>query len=324
MAPAAYDIEYVIDGRNQRVGKKVNGALVQGFLYGDQLEPVAELDGSGNLVARFVYGSKAHVPDYMVKAGITYRLVSDHLGSVRLVVNTTNGSIAQRLDYDEFGKVTNDTSAGLQPFAFAGGIYDPHTKLTLFGARDYDAETSRWAAKDPIGFKGGDTNLFAYVVSDPINAIDPKGTVVGNLVGAGLGAVSGGIGGYITGGWQGAVAGGLIGGAVGFFIPQSSGIAGAAAGSFVASILGQQAGAYVKQGEFLGAGEMNYGAAAGSAIGGACGRVLGTAAGSLFPGRIGPVVGSDLYSSSMQYAAQVSGTAVGEGLGSGVGEQALQ
>jgi len=140
----------VIDGRNRRVGKKVNGALVQGFLYGNQLEPIAEVDGSGNLVARFVYGSKPHAPDYMVKAGVTYRIVSDYLGSVRLVVNTTDGSIAQRMDYDEFGVVTNNTSPGFQPFGFAGGIYDQHTRLTRFGARDYDAETGRWTAKDPI------------------------------------------------------------------------------------------------------------------------------------------------------------------------------
>ena len=47
-------IEYVIDGRNRRIGKKVNGVLVQGFLYSDQLNPVAELDGSGNVVSRFI------------------------------------------------------------------------------------------------------------------------------------------------------------------------------------------------------------------------------------------------------------------------------
>ena len=39
-------------------GKTVNGSLVQGFLYENQLEPVAELDGSGNLIARFVYGNR--------------------------------------------------------------------------------------------------------------------------------------------------------------------------------------------------------------------------------------------------------------------------
>ena len=44
-----------------------------------------------------------------------------------------------------------------------------------FGARDYDAETGRWTTKDPIGFRGGDTNLYAYVENDPVNWRDPWG-----------------------------------------------------------------------------------------------------------------------------------------------------
>jgi hypothetical protein len=79
----ATQIDYVVDGANRRIGKKVGGALVQGFLYGDALNPVAELDGTGTVVARFVYGSKPNVPDYMVKGGTTYRIISDHLGSRR-------------------------------------------------------------------------------------------------------------------------------------------------------------------------------------------------------------------------------------------------
>jgi RHS repeat-associated protein len=90
-------------------------------------------------------------------------------------VNIADGSIAQKLDYDVWGKVTNDTNPGFQPFGFAGGIYDLHTHLVRFGARDYDAETGRWTAKDPIRFKGRDSNLYGYVLSDPINWIDPMG-----------------------------------------------------------------------------------------------------------------------------------------------------
>jgi hypothetical protein len=56
-------ITYVIDAQNRRIGKKVNGALVKAWLYQDQLEPVAELDGAGNSVARFVYGSRPNIPD---------------------------------------------------------------------------------------------------------------------------------------------------------------------------------------------------------------------------------------------------------------------
>ena len=187
-------IEYVIDGSNRRIGKKVNGLLVQGFLYGDPLNPVAELDGLGNVVSRFVYGVKPNVPDYVELGGVTYRIVSDHLGSVRIVVDSTTGAIAQRIDYDEFGNVTQDTNPGFQPFGFAGGIYDTDTNLSRFGARDYDPELGRWTAKDPIRFEGGDPNLFGYTLSDPVNLIDSTGegpVVAGVCVGAAI--VGGGL-----------------------------------------------------------------------------------------------------------------------------------
>jgi RHS repeat-associated protein len=158
-----------------RVGKKVNGTLTQGFLYRDQLNPIAELDGAGNIVSRFVYGSKGNVPDYMVKEGVSYRILSDHLGSPRLVVNSATGEVVQRMDFNEFGNVIQDTNPGFQPFGFAGGIYDLHTGLVRFGARDYDAVTGRWTAKDPIGFGGGDSNLYAYVLGDPVNFVDVDG-----------------------------------------------------------------------------------------------------------------------------------------------------
>ena len=69
--PDGRKLDYVIDGQNRRIGKKVDGVLKQGFLWQDQLKPIAELDGSGNLVARFVYANHANVPDYMVKVGET-------------------------------------------------------------------------------------------------------------------------------------------------------------------------------------------------------------------------------------------------------------
>jgi RHS repeat-associated protein len=173
--PNGNQIEYVIDGRNRRIGKKVNGVLIQAFLYQGSLNPIAELDGDGNVVSQFVYGSKANVPDYMVKGGKTYRILSNHLGSPKLVVNISDGSIVQMMDYDAFGNIVEDSNPGFQPFGFAGGIYDLDTKLTRFGARDYDARIGRWTAKDPILFAGGNTNLYGYVKNDPVNYIDVSG-----------------------------------------------------------------------------------------------------------------------------------------------------
>ena len=173
--PNATQLTYLVDGLNRRVGKRVNGVLVQGFLYQGGFSPIAELDGSGNVVSRFVYGARGNVPEYLIKAGQTYRIVSDHLGSPRLVVNVATGQVAQRLDYDAWGQVVQDTAPGFQPFGFAGGLYDKDTGLVRFGLRDYDASNGRWTNKDPIGFNAGDGNLYAYVHNDPVNFIDPTG-----------------------------------------------------------------------------------------------------------------------------------------------------
>ncbi len=72
-------------------------------------------------------------------------------------------------------KLETASSTRFQPFGFAGCLYDVDTKLCHFGAREYDASIGRWLTKDPILFAGGDTNLYGYVVQDPINLIDPSG-----------------------------------------------------------------------------------------------------------------------------------------------------
>ena len=173
--PSGKAISYVVDAENRRVGKLVDGTLVEGFLY-DGGRIVAQLDWRNAVVSQFIYASSATSPDYMVSWGVMYRIFSDERGSPRLVVNASTGVIAEQISYDEFGNVLGDTNPGFLPFGFAGGLYDQDTKLVRFGARDYDPSTGRWTAKDPIGFNGGDTNLYGYVIADPINLLDPGGT----------------------------------------------------------------------------------------------------------------------------------------------------
>lgn len=168
-------IEYLVDAVNRRVGKKVDGTLSRGWIYADGFRIVAEVDGSGAIVSRFVYGIRSNVPDYFVRDGATYRIIANHVGSPELVVNVATGEVMQRIEYDEFGAVVSDTNPGFQPFGFAGGLYDRDTGFVRFGTRDYDTRTGRWTTKDPIGFGGGDANLYAYVFNDPVNNIDPSG-----------------------------------------------------------------------------------------------------------------------------------------------------
>ncbi|QDK45624.1 hypothetical protein DOM22_10925 [Bdellovibrio sp. ZAP7] len=168
-------ITYEIDGLNRRVGKKVGSTVQRRFVYMDQYRIAAELNSAGTITKRFIYGSKSNIPDYMIASGVKYRIISDHLGSPRLVVKQSDGTITQRMDHDEFGRVIEDTNPGFTPFGFAGGVYDYQTGIVRFGARDYDPEYGRWTSKDPIIFKGGDSNLFGYVINDPVNLIDITG-----------------------------------------------------------------------------------------------------------------------------------------------------
>jgi len=85
----------------------------------------------------------------MNKNDTKYQMITDHLGSPRLVVNVSTGDVVQRMDYDEFGNIIYHDNPGFQPFGFAGGLYDTETKLVQFGARDYDPSTASLTSKDP-------------------------------------------------------------------------------------------------------------------------------------------------------------------------------
>lgn len=216
--PNGDDIGYVIDGENRRVGRWVNGVITHGWLYKDQLNPIAELNADGSIRSHFVYADKINVPSYMIRDGVTYRIISDHLGSPRLVIDASSGTVVQRVDYDEFGRVIADSNPGFQPFGFAGGIYDTNTGLVRFGARDYSTEVGRWLSKDPIKFDGG-LNLYGYTFNDPINFRDDNGqfvfvlpaVAVGAIIGGAIGAVNAAI---ISRGSWGAIGVGALTGAV--------------------------------------------------------------------------------------------------------------
>ncbi len=170
-------ITYGYDAQGNRVKTKTNGEPTQRLIYAPGLlGPVAELETQGHPETRFIYASRINVPDYMVRGGQTFRLVTDQLGSVRFVVDSTSGEIAQEITYDPFGEVISDSAPGFQPFGFAGGLYSSETGLTHFGAREYDAGLGRWTSSDPISFAGGDSNLYGYVIQDPVNLLDPYGT----------------------------------------------------------------------------------------------------------------------------------------------------
>jgi RHS repeat-associated protein len=174
--PSGDLIEYVHDGVSRRVAKKRNGVVVSRWIYRDALRISAELDANGAVVTRYVYASRSAVPDYVVTAAGTFRLVSDHLGSPRALVNIASGQVATAVEYDAWGSVlTQSGDPWTLPFGFGGGHFDNDSGLVRFGARVYDPESGHWLSRDPILFDGGQANLYLYVNGDPVNNRDASG-----------------------------------------------------------------------------------------------------------------------------------------------------
>ncbi len=172
--PSGQVVSYDLDASRKRAVKKLNGVAQRKWFYGDGLLPMAEFDASGNLTAAF-NGA------YIIKDGTTYRLLRDHLGSVRLVVDASTGAVAQRLSYSPWGEIVEDTNPGFQPLGYAGGLYDSDTGFVRFGARDYDSSLGRWTCKDPLGLDE-ELNAYQYASSDPINYVDEEGLKPGRRV----------------------------------------------------------------------------------------------------------------------------------------------
>ncbi len=166
--------EYRYDPYDRLIAKIQNHRLKRRYVYGFGHFPLAELNKNGRIINVFLYASGS-TPIVMRKRNASYYIVSDIRGSVRLVVKGKTGEVRQRIEYDTFGQVLEDSRPGYTPFGFAGGLYDYRTRLVRFGARDYNPEIGRWTAEDPIGFLSGDVNFYAYVGNDPVNFVDPEG-----------------------------------------------------------------------------------------------------------------------------------------------------
>lgn len=167
-------IEYVYDPLQRRIAKKVNNVVVEKYLWRDMTTLLAIYDGADKLRMRFEYAD-GRLPTAMTMSGATYYLAYDQVGTLRLVADAMGNAI-QKIDYDSFGNIISDSNPSLIiPFGFAGGISDRDTGMVHFGYRDYDPDTGRWIAKDPLFFAGVDANLYGYVQNNPVNFIDPFG-----------------------------------------------------------------------------------------------------------------------------------------------------
>ncbi len=169
---------YRYDAMGRRTAVRLGGAMVRRFVYGAAEFPRARIDAAGDVLERYIYASYDHVPDLIVRRdGQRVRLITDTLGSVRAAVDADSGQVLQRLSYDAYGRVTQDTAPGTQPFGFKGSLSDPVAQgagLVWMGVRAYLPSMARFTTPDPAGLEAV-WNQHDALGGDPINLVDADG-----------------------------------------------------------------------------------------------------------------------------------------------------
>ncbi|MDQ0612255.1 RHS repeat-associated protein [Variovorax sp. W1I1] len=158
-----------------RLRQTAIGATTANLLY-DGAALVAEYDAAGTTVLRkYVHGAGTDEPIVWYEgAGTTAKnwLYKDHLGSVIATANGAGASTAT-YSYGPFGEP--NVSTGLR-FRYTGQQLIGELGLYYYKARFYSPVLGRFLQTDPIGYKD-DQNLYAYVKNNPINSMDPAGTL---------------------------------------------------------------------------------------------------------------------------------------------------
>jgi RHS repeat-associated protein len=204
-------------------------------------------------------------------------LLVDALGSTIATV-AADGDLERELTYAPFGA---SPGSGSPPLAtqFTGRENDG-TGLYYYRARYYSPRLRRFISEDPIGFAGGDPNLYAYVRNNPVLARDPLG-LIGPVGGMLVGAVLGGVSGSLVQSHPivGAAVSANMGLAVGLLIPiVPPGIPGATVGAISGTLTGATLGAI--EGTTTGLARGAFAGLVGGAVGGFFGGVPGAVGGT--------------------------------------------
>jgi RHS repeat-associated protein len=168
-------VTYTYDALGRRTARADAEGATQ-YLYGNPLDHnllTHSVDPAG-VVTAYLY-SGGGLLAAIERNGQRYYVMTDEVGTPERVLDS-DGNVVKKLRYDSFGLKLSDSAPDFAlEIGFAGGIEDKTTGLVRFGMRDYDPAAGRWTARDPIGFEGGQANLYAYVANNPISLRDPSG-----------------------------------------------------------------------------------------------------------------------------------------------------
>ena len=98
--------------------------------------------------------------------GTQYYYHADGEGSIRLLTDST-GQIANRYDYDSYGRRQSVVESVAQPYGWKGREFIAGPDIVENRARFYDPVLGRFLEEDPLGYGGGDTNYYSFVWNNP-------------------------------------------------------------------------------------------------------------------------------------------------------------
>ncbi len=111
----------------------------------------------------------------------------DALYNVTSMVDEATDSAVERYAYSPYGEATvldasftavsGNSSDFDNELLYTGRRIDPATGLQLNRNRFYHQQLGRWVSRDPIGYDGGDMNLYGYVGPKIITLLDPFGLI---------------------------------------------------------------------------------------------------------------------------------------------------
>jgi RHS repeat-associated protein len=174
------------DGMGRRRSKNVAGASTR-FLY-DEFDAIQELTGSGTTSANLFSGLGVDEVFTRLDGDGSHHILSDALGSAIALTGPT-GAVQTEYSYAPFGATTQSGTASTNPSQFTGRENDG-SALYYYRGRYLHTAMQRYLSEDPLGFEGGDINLYAYVFDAPTMLTDPSGElaplagVVARVVGA--------------------------------------------------------------------------------------------------------------------------------------------
>lgn len=167
---------YLYDGFGNRISRTKDGVQTKYILdvNGEMTNVLADTDANGAIQNYYIYGHG--LISKITNAGQRYIYHYDNLGNT-IAITDTSGNFTERYGYDEFGKAlaVSETNSNLFRYVGKYGVMDEGNGLLFMRARYYDVNNGRFISKDPIGFEGGDLNLYAYVGENPVMGIDPNG-----------------------------------------------------------------------------------------------------------------------------------------------------